>query len=72
MLTILGVVAAITIPALINRYKEASYRTKVKKAMEVYEEALNHMVIENDIKNNQVLKDEFNYHCNNIDIRYSY
>ena len=48
-LTILGVVAAITIPALINKYIEATNRVKVKKAMAAYEKALNNMVVENGI-----------------------
>ena len=50
-LAILGVVAAITVPMLINKQIENANRTKVKKAMAVYEKALNQMVIENDIKN---------------------
>ena len=49
-LTILGVVAAITIPALINKYNESANRTKLKKAMAAYEKALNQMIIDNDIK----------------------
>ena len=56
-LTILGVVAAITIPALINRQQEAANRTKLKKAMTVYEKALNNMIIENDLKTNQSIID---------------
>ena len=36
-LTILGVVAAITVPSLINKQIESANRTKVKKAMAVYE-----------------------------------
>ena len=49
-LAILGVVAAITVPMLINKQMEAANRTKVKKAMATYEKALNQMIIENDIK----------------------
>ena len=45
-LTILGVVAAITVPSLINKYIESSNRTKVKKAMAAYEKALNQIIIE--------------------------
>ena len=48
-LTILGVVAVITIPALIQKYIEATRRVKVKKAMAAYEKAVNHMVIDNNI-----------------------
>ena len=46
-LVILGVVAAITIPALIQKYMEATNRTKVKKAMAAYEKAIGQMVVEN-------------------------
>ena len=49
-LTILGVVAAITVPMLINKQMEAANRTKLKKAMAAYEKALNQMIIDNDIK----------------------
>ena len=48
-LTILGVVASITIPALINKYIEATNRVKVKKAMAAYEKAVDQMVVENNI-----------------------
>ena len=48
-LTILGVVASITIPALIQKYIEATSRVKVKKAMAAYEKAVNQMVVENNI-----------------------
>ena len=51
-LTILGIIAAITIPALINKQLDNANKTKVKKSMEAYEKALNQMVIENDIKGN--------------------
>ena len=49
-LTILGVVAAITVPSLINKQMESANRTKLKKAMATYEKALNQMIIDNDIK----------------------
>ena len=58
-LTILGIVAAITIPSLINHYKEVSNRTKVKKAMATYEKALNQMVIDYDIKSDLALGNAF-------------
>ena len=49
-LTILGVIAAITVPMLINKQMEAANRTKLKKAMAAYEKALNQMIVDNDIK----------------------
>ena len=48
-LTILGVVAAITLPYLIQKDIEATSRVKVKKAMAAYEKAVNQMVLENNI-----------------------
>ena len=56
-LTILGVVAAITVPMLINKQTEAANRTKLKKAMAVYEKALNQMII-NRINNYSYGKDQ--------------
>ena len=50
-LTILGVIAAITVPMLINKQMEAANRTKLKKAMAAYEKALNQMIVDNDVKN---------------------
>ena len=54
-LTILGVVAAITVPMLINKQMEAANRTKVKKAMTNYEKVLNQIVIDNDLKTDAAL-----------------
>ena len=53
-LTILGVIAAITVPMLINKQMEAANRTKLKKAMAAYEKALNQMIIDNDIKSGPI------------------
>ena len=58
-LTILGVIAAITVPSLINKQIESANRTKLKKAMAVYEKALNQMIIDNDLKTNDAIKAEF-------------
>ena len=64
-LTILGVIAAITVPMLINKQIEAANRTKVKKAMAVYEKAFNQMIIDYDIKSSSALANEFpvDYDC---------
>ena len=47
---ILGIVAAIFLPNLINRQVENANRTRVKKAMASYEKAINYIIIENDIR----------------------
>ena len=54
---ILGIVAAILVPNLINRQVENANRTKVKKAMAAYEKAINYIILENDIKSTDELKD---------------
>ena len=55
-LTILGIVAAIVVPSLINRQVENANITKVKKAMSTYEKAMDMMIIKNDLKTTQALK----------------
>ena len=45
---ILGIVAAILVPNLINRQVENANRTKVKKAMAAYENIMSTIIIEND------------------------
>ena len=54
---ILGIVAAILVPNLINRQVENANRTKVKKAMAAYEKAINFMIIENDIRTTEGLRE---------------
>ena len=53
---ILGIVAAIVVPNLINRQVENANRTKVRKAMASYEKAINFIILENDIKSTDELK----------------
>ena len=48
VLVILGLVATLTVPNLINKQKETTQRTKVKKAMATYETAINKMLLEHD------------------------
>ena len=54
---ILGIVAAIVVPNLINRQVENANRTRVKKAMAAYEKAINFIILENDIKSTEELKE---------------
>ena len=55
-LSILGIVAAITIPSLVGRQIENQNRTKLKKAMATYEKAINNMLIENDLQTEDSFK----------------
>ena len=57
VIVVLGIIATLTIPALVNKNKESVAKTKVRKAMAAYESALNKMIIENDLKDNGPLKD---------------
>ena len=50
VLAILGIVAAITIPATINRHQESANRAKLKKALANYETVMNSIVVENVLK----------------------
>ena len=54
---ILGILAAIVVPNLINRQVENANRTKVKKAMAAYEKAINFIILENDFKSTEELKE---------------
>ena len=57
VLVVLGVVAAITIPALVRNQMDAQNRTRLRKAMTVYDTAINKMVVENNFKSNTALTD---------------
>ena len=49
VLVILGVVAALTIPSTLHRTSERANKTRIRKAMTVYETAVEKMIIENNI-----------------------
>ena len=55
VLVILGIIASITIPAVVRRQIEAQNRTRIKKAMTVYDMLLSKIVVENNLKDNAAL-----------------
>ena len=57
VIVVLGIIATLTIPALVNKNKESVAKTKVRKAMAAYESALNKMLIENDLKSDTALNE---------------
>ena len=57
VVVVLGIIATLTIPALVNKNKESVAKTKVRKAMAAYESALNKMIIENDLKSDTALNE---------------
>ena len=65
VLVVLGVVASITIPAVVRNQIDAQNRTKLKKCMTVYDMGISKMVVENGIKSNDALINEFNADKNN-------
>ena len=54
---ILGILAVILVPNLIKNQVENANRTKVKKAMAVYEKAINYVIIENDIRSTEQIRE---------------
>ena len=67
VLILLGVVAAITIPATVNRMTVNQNRAKLKKALATYDSAVRLIVSENRIKNKQRLDDYISANnCQNI------
>ena len=54
---IVGIVAAIVVANLINRQVENANRTRVKKAMASYEKAINYIIIENDIRTTEGIRE---------------
>ena len=57
VLVILGIVAAITVPALVRNQMDAQNRTRIKKAMTVYDMAINKIVVENQLKSERAVRD---------------
>ena len=55
VVAILGIIAMITIPNLIKNQVKSQNRVKVKKAMTVYERAINKMTIDNELRSNGAL-----------------
>ena len=55
VIVVLGIIATLTIPALVNKNKESVAKTKLRKAMAAYESAINKMIIENDLKSDTAL-----------------
>ena len=53
VLIILGVVATLTIPSALHRTSERANKTKIRKAMAVYETAVEKMIVENNIPRNE-------------------
>ena len=53
VLVILGVVATLTIPSALHRTSERANKTRIRKAMTVYETAVEKMIIENNIPRNE-------------------
>lgn len=53
VLSILGMVAAITIPTAVRRHTELANKTRVKKALSTYEKIVASIIIENNLDRNE-------------------
>ena len=56
VISVMGVIAIITLPQVIKSHIEAKNRVKIKKAMTVYDLAIQKMALDNDIKSEQELR----------------
>ena len=64
VVTVLGIIAILTVPNLVNKNKVSVNKTRVKKAMAAYESALNKMVMENGVRNDNALTNWANQNPN--------
>ena len=55
VLVILGIVASITVPAIVRRQAEAQNRAKIKKSMTVYDTGISKFVIENQLRSSDAV-----------------
>lgn len=65
VLVVLGVIASLTIPSLINKQQESANRTKLKKALSSYEAVINKIVIGNNLKSDGDVDDFAAADCKN-------
>ena len=56
VLAILGIVAALVIPQVVRRHIEASNRAKIKKSMTVYDFLISKIVMENDLRSQELMQ----------------
>ena len=69
VLSLIGIIAAITIPSLSYRHQQAENKVKIKKAVSTFDSVLQSMASENFINNNSRLVSEVignNNNCQNI------
>ena len=55
VLVILGIIASITVPAVVRRQMEANNRARIKKSMTVYDTGINKFIIENQLKSDEAV-----------------
>lgn len=64
-LTTLGIIASLTIPSVIQKQREAANRTKIKKAMTVYDYMVSKISVENNLKSAGELRKWADADCTN-------
>ena len=65
VLVILGIVASLTVTTVIQKHIKTSKRTRIKKAVTVYDSAINKMVVENSLKSDDALLNWADNDCTN-------
>ena len=65
VLIVLGVVVTLIVPSTIKRVRANMNKTKIKKAMANYENILNKIAVENQLKSNKALVDFSSNNCEN-------
>ena len=64
-LTVLGIVAAITVPQVVRRQIEAANRAKIKKVMTIFDFLMNKLTTENNLKSNGAVEEWADDNCQN-------
>ena len=63
VLALLGVVAAITIPNLMSRHNQIANKTKIKKAMAIYESVVRNIALTNRLTTTSAIQDKLGADC---------
>ena len=66
VISVLGVVSSIMIPAAFNNYKQTQHRVQLEKAMENYDSALRILQIDSSARNMKTLNKNIGKDCSNL------
>ena len=66
VISVLGVVSAVMVPAALNNYKQTQHRVQLEKAMENYDAALRILQIDSSARNMKTLNKSIGNDCSNL------